>query len=159
MHVIAGKVVVQQPGGNPVIPLLRRNIAARTVAHKGLRNGQIQPLLAYVQALSRIFNRFGQRHAGIGRQRAHAADRRGIQPHSGQLAARQAGKQPLAVFAGVERHITGRNVAIVQVDIDAVGPRRQFLPLLKTGEIRYCGRIVGQKTGVKIQLRLGEKSR
>jgi hypothetical protein len=50
MDVIAGEVIVNQPGGDAVIPQLRRNIAARVAAHKCLGYGEIQALLADIEA-------------------------------------------------------------------------------------------------------------
>ena len=59
MDVVAGEVVVQQPGVNPVVPELGRNIAAGAVAHKRLGYGQVQPLQADIEAGSGVLDGFG----------------------------------------------------------------------------------------------------
>ena len=59
VHVVAGEVVVQQAGVNPVVPELGRNIAAGAVAHKRLGYGQIQPLQADIEAGSGVLDGFG----------------------------------------------------------------------------------------------------
>ena len=90
MDVVAGEVIVQQPGVDAVIPHFRRNVAARAVAHKGLRHGEVQALLADIEARRGIGDKFGQRHAGVGGEGVHPGHRRGVDPHARQLAAGQA---------------------------------------------------------------------
>ena len=153
VHVVAGEVVVQQPGVNSVIPELRGNIAARAVAHKGLGNGQVQALLADVEAAGGLFDHGGQRYAGIGGQRIHSRHGGSIDAHTRQLSAGQTGRQPMILFPGLKGHVAGGHKAVVQVDIDPIGAGRYLLSLFETGEVRHRRRIVSQKTRVKIEFR------
>ncbi|VUT18174.1 hypothetical protein SB6424_04401 [Klebsiella pasteurii] len=59
VHVVAGEVVVQQAGVNPVVPEFGGNIAAGAVAHKRLGYGQIQPLQTDIEAGSGVLDGFG----------------------------------------------------------------------------------------------------
>ena len=65
----------------------------------------------------------------------------------------------MALFSGIKGDIAGGHIPVIQVDIRAIGTRRQLLALFKTGQIRHGGGIVRQKAWVEIELRLRVKSR
>ena len=157
MDIVAGKVVVQQPGGDAVIPQFGRDISARTIAHKSLWHGQIQALLAHVKTAGRLFDHLRHRHAGIGREGIHTGHGGGIDAHAGQLAAGQAGGQTVVVLSALKGDIAGGHKAVIQVDIDAIGARRHLLTLFETRQIRHRGRIIGEETRVKVKFRLRGK--
>ena len=157
MDIVAGKVVVQQPGGDAVIPQFGRDISARTIAHKSLRHGEVQALLTDVETAGRLFDHLRHRHAGIGREGIHTGHGGGIDAHAGQLAAGQAGGQTVVVLSALKGDIAGGHKAVIQVDIDAIGARRHLLTLFETRQIRHRGRIIGEETRVKVKFRLRGK--
>ena len=143
VHVVAGEVVVQQPGVYSVIPELGGNIAARAVAHKGLGNGQVQALLADVEAAGGLFDQGGERDAGVGVQRLHSRHGGRVDAHARQLAAGQAGREAMILLSGLKGHVAGGHKAVVQINIDPIGAGRHLLSLLEVREVRHRRRIVG----------------
>ncbi|MNC36249.1 hypothetical protein D3C75_847620 [compost metagenome] len=97
--VAAAEAVIEQGGGNAVVPLGWGDIAARIAQQRRLRETDVQPLAADVRPALGLRNDLRQRDTGVGRLRAQGGKGRGPHPQLVQFARRQAGLQPL-VAAG-----------------------------------------------------------
>ena len=121
----AGEIIVQRQGVNPLIPLLRRNIAARALLHTGLRNTDIKFLVLKIKVGAGIRN-IGKRYAAVFRQRFQRRKGIFIQSHRFQPGKGETGRQPgiiLAFFISLKSDIFARDKLLVHRDIDAIFTR------------------------------------
>ena len=64
----------------------------------------------------------------------------------------------MALRIGLESDVPGGHIAVIEINIDAIGARRDLLAFFKSRQVCHRRWIVSQKAGVKIEVRLrGER--
>ncbi|MCY1232263.1 hypothetical protein D9M72_447440 [compost metagenome] len=152
------EAVVQEAGGDALVPELGAHVAARLAVHGRLRNAQLQALVAEVEIDGGGGHDLpdGQARADVGQALEHVGrELLQVDAHALQLALAQAGLRAGAVGGAVfalEGHVGAADPAAVHEQVDAVLAGRHDVALAEAAQVHALAAARREEGGFELDL-------